>query len=322
MSDTAVESETQNPRPELLDRICHVLDTTQTIHYAPSLQATRPPIVTKDAILQAQDLSPHRINNSYLLELTPTQLLKVGPSHRVQLSEAEAMILARQQTALPIIPRVFNAYLIDDIGFILMEKLPGDQLDDSWEGLSRAMKVSVAEQLRGYVEAWRRIRGPFYGAVDGGPCLDVVFHHPWENVRYAYGPFGSRREFNRGLVEALRNSRPGGRLSGRDEGFVEMVLEAGVGLGDAEGEGEGDEEVKVLTHGDLHPSNILVRDGVITGIVDWGAAGYSVPEREYFCMRWSALDPEWIELLTTVLPDDGYEFWKELNYQMMAYTCI
>lgn len=55
--------------------------------------------------------------------------------------------------------------------------------------------------------------------------------------------------------------------------------------------GTNQEEVKILTHGDMDQSNIMIRDGKIIGIIDWGAAGYSVPEREYYALRWPALDP-------------------------------
>lgn len=41
----------------------------------------------------------------------------------------------------------------------------------------------------------------------------------------------------------------------------------------------------------MDQSNIMIRDGKIIGIIDWGAAGYSVPEREYYALRWPALDP-------------------------------
>lgn len=80
-----------------------------------------------------------------------------------------------------------------------------------------------------------------------------------------------------------------------------------------------------LTHGksreDLNPTNNMVRDGRITGIVDWGAVGYSVPAREYICMQWMALDPECRQLTRCILPADEYESWETIHRQMMAYPC-
>ena len=45
------------------------------------------------------------------------------------------------------------------------------------------------------------------------------------------------------------------------------------------------DERKVMTHGDLNQSNIIVLDGSVTGIVDWSAAGYSISMRKYFGVR-------------------------------------
>ena len=77
---------------------------------------------------------------------------------------------------------------------------------------------------------------------------------------------------------------------------------------------------KVFTHGDLHQSNIMVNGDTISGIIDWGAAGYSVSAREYFCLRWQAYDFEWRDLISNLLETDEYEFWAEVNQSMIDYT--
>lgn len=78
----------------------------------------------------------------------------------------------------------------------------------------------------------------------------------------------------------------------------------------------------MFTHGDLHQSNIMVKGNVITGVIDWGAAGYSISARAYFCLRWQALDLDWRDLISTVLEDDEYDFWAEVNQSMVDYTGI
>ncbi|KAG2000942.1 hypothetical protein GB937_010668 [Aspergillus fischeri] len=159
---------------------------------------------------------------------------------------------------------------------------------------------------------WRQIEGPLFGPVDGGPCEDVLFKHSWDAAKSRqYGPFSTRKEFNQGVVEALRNARPYGKLTKRDEPLAERILAS-----------DSQDERKVLTHGDLHQSNIMVKDNVITGIIDWGAAGYSISAREYFCLRWQALDLDWRELISTMLDGDEYEFWAEVNQSMVDYTGI
>jgi aminoglycoside phosphotransferase (APT) family kinase protein len=242
------------------------------------------------------------------LEINESTILKVG--YTVQMGEAEAMCLVRKTTSVPV-PQVLNAYMIGDIGFILMEKIPGEPLDKCWAHLSRDSMESITKQLHYYVQQWRKIEGTFLGSVDGGPCEDVIFKHPWEAKTYRYGPFQTRRGFNQGVVEALRKSRPNGKLSEKDYVLVERILASG---------NHGQDERKVFTHGDLHQSNIIIENNVIAGIVDWGAAGYSIAAREYFGLKWSALDLVWRDLSSTVLQADEYEFWAGVNYSMMEYT--
>ncbi|GFF48036.1 LOW QUALITY PROTEIN: hypothetical protein IFM46972_08448 [Aspergillus udagawae] len=184
------------------------------------------------------------------------------------MGEAEAMILVRNSTSVPV-PEVLNAYMIEDIGFILMRKISG-----TLEDLPEDTQKVIVDQLRGYMHEWRNIEGTFFGSIDQGPCQDTVFMHPWGNQNYQYGPFQTRKEFNQGVVEALKNARPAGQLVDEDDyRLAEEILASGE---------NGQDERKLLTHGDLHPTNIIIDDGKVAGIIDWGAAGYSIAAREYF----------------------------------------
>lgn len=293
-----------------MERICDLTNSAIGVQFAPSLKDNPPPLVPVEVIQTAKNMCPWRLNGCYLLEIDESTILKVG--WRVQMGEAEAMILVRNRTSVPV-PQVLNAYSIEDIGFILMEKMPGDELEDRWEHLPQKVKESFVVQLRDYIQQWRQIKGSFFGTVDGGPCQEIIFKHTWENKQYQYGPFSSRKEFNEGMVLSLQRSRPNEKLvTEKDILFAAQLLASGADQ----------EEIKILTHGDLHLSNIMFQDERITGIIDWGAAGYSVPEREYFGLRWAALELDWIEFSTSILPPDGYEFWKDVNRRMMTYTCI
>lgn len=268
----------------------------------------QPPIVTLEEIRAAKDLCPNNMGGCKILEINASTVLKVGPT--IQMGEAEALCLMRKRTSVPV-PEVFNAYTIAEFGFILMSKVPGVSLERCWKNLTRDVRVSIVQQLKGFIQEWRQIEGPFFGSIDGGPCEDVLFQHSWDAETRRYGPFSTRKEFNQGVVEALRYSRPNGELTTRDLPLAERILAS-----------SSQDERKVLTHGDLHQSNIIVDGEVVTGIIDWGAAGYSTSAREYFCLRWQALDPEWRDLIPTILDDDEYEFWAEVNQSMVTYTGI
>ena len=222
--------------------------------------------MTLEEIQNAKDLCPHSMGGCKILEINPSSILKVGPM--VQMGEAEALCLLRKRTSVPV-PEVFNAYTIADYGFILMSKIPGVTLEKCWRNLTRDSKNSIIRQLDSFIREWRQIEGPYFGSIDGGPCEDIIFQHSWDAKSRHYGPFSTRKEFNQGVVTALRYSRPNAQLTKKDEPLVEKILVSG-----------DQDERKVLTHGDLHQSNIIVDGDVITGIIDWGAAGYSISARD------------------------------------------
>ncbi|RJE19912.1 Phosphotransferase enzyme family [Aspergillus sclerotialis] len=251
------------------------------------------PVVTYEEILKGKDLCPHRISGHKLLEIGESMILKVG--YGVLMGEAEAMCLVRGLTSTPV-PKVLNAYMINDIGFILMERVPGVSLEECWEHLPEASQKSITKQLNAYIHQWRNIEAS------------------WEGESYQYGPFQLRKEFNEGVVLALKRSRPKGDLVNEEDHLLaKRILASGE---------HGQDERKIFTHGDLNPSNIIIDGDNMAGIVDWGVAGYSIAAREHFGMRWATNDPSWRDLSSTILPSDEYAFWVEVNYSMTDYTGI
>jgi aminoglycoside phosphotransferase (APT) family kinase protein len=67
--------------------------------------------------------------------------------------------------------------------------------------------------------------------------------------------------------------------------------------------------------------NIIIKDGSIVGIVDWGEAGYSLPEREFFAAKRIALDDSWVEIIDHAVPflPEEYELMDEVDRSMMRY---
>ncbi|KAK8220981.1 hypothetical protein IWZ01DRAFT_477911 [Phyllosticta capitalensis] len=298
----------------------------------------------------------------------------------VRMAEAEAMRFVRAHTRAPV-PEVYQAFVKDGIGYILMERMRGVPLEERWKDLDAVKREKVVGELRGYVQEWRRLRGEWFGGLaagsstavaseagarddageemnldeddagdqrpaiytpgvgHGAPCEDLCFKHlclasPSGSesggsasagglgddgaLDKRYGPYRTKSEYNAGVVEALRNSRPQGHLSEADEKLAARILANGG-------------EDKVWTHGDFILANILVEidekpkpkrhplangtsctdfeiphpntqdhsldnpnsnstaasdsssgGGIrVTGILDWEAAGFSPTEREY-----------------------------------------
>jgi Phosphotransferase enzyme family len=207
------------------------------------------------------------------------------------------------------VPRVYNAYKIGEVGHILMEYIPGATLGKCWARLSEVEKESVKTQLRRHVACWRRIRGEFFGAIGGGPCEDSIFKHAYGPLQIQYGPFQSRQDFNEGVVHALRNSRP--NPSQYNLSLEPEILESrGIKM--------------VFTHGDLGRGNIIFNEGRVT-IIDWGAAGYSVEEREFVEAKWQASQSQaWNECISSFIPDytQQYKFWDHLVNEMRLFSGI
>ncbi|KAL4915698.1 hypothetical protein BDW62DRAFT_219246 [Aspergillus aurantiobrunneus] len=275
------------------------------------MQEQTRPILTSDEIRHAKDICPYRTSGRKHLENSESTVLKVG--YEESMGEAEAMCLVRRPTPVPV-PKVLNAYMIDDIGFILMEKVPGVSLAQGRGHLSERSRQSVIRQLKSFIHQWRNVEADFFGSVDGGPCDQVIFKHPWRGQPDPYGPFQSRREVNEGVVLAHKRARPQGQLVDEEDHLLaKRILASG---------DHGQDERTIFTHGDLHASNIILDGDRIAGIVDWGASGHSIAATEPFGFMWTAEDESWKELASTILDSADYDFRFEVNYSMTTYTGI
>jgi aminoglycoside phosphotransferase (APT) family kinase protein len=58
-----------------------------------------------------------------------------------------------------------------------------------------------------------------------------------------------------------------------------------------------------FVHGDLIPGNVLVQEGWVTGVVDWGCAFYGDPARD-LAPAWSILGPKGREVFREILAPD------------------
>ncbi|KAJ0415260.1 kinase-like domain-containing protein [Aspergillus carlsbadensis] len=280
--------ESQHPDATFSDYLAELMaHPSSAVVFTPSLRDSNRPIVTIAQIRSATDLTPRRKDHSKILQISASTVLKVG--WRVSMREAEALMLVAARTAVPV-PEVFSAYMIGDVGFILMRKVEGELLSACMESMARDELRVIAEQLKAHVREWRTLGSTFLGSVEGGPCPDILFNHPWD-----YKPEGIWYEKEEALKEKKLSS------TGR------TLFTLGV-----------------LTHGDLHCGNIIIRHGSIAGIVDWGEAGYSLPEREFFAAKRIALDGSWVEMINHAVPflAEEYELMDEIDRSMMRYSPV
>ncbi|KAL3456876.1 hypothetical protein BJX64DRAFT_269805 [Aspergillus heterothallicus] len=257
--DSILKFYKRNPDTRFYDYLAELTAPPAPVVFTRSLCENNTPVVTIAEIRSAKDLTPERKTNAKILQVSESTVLKVG--WRVSMTEAEALILVAAKTSEPV-PKVLSAYTIGDIGFILMSKVEGKLLSACIDDMMLENRHAIADQLKAHVQEWRALHSSFLGSVDGGPCRDILFRHPWDyKSTKQYGPFDTLEKYNLGLVEALRSSRPDGVWYEKEEALKERILSQSnrtlITLG-------------ALTHGDLHPGNIIIRDGSISGIVDWG----------------------------------------------------
>lgn len=239
-------------------------------------------------------------------------IMKFGTS--VTMCEAEAMRYVGENTTIPV-PRVIKAYVAGGKGYIIMSRLEGERLGDVWDSMSPATRLKIIEQLQDMISQLSSLSGGSYGALWDQPCEDIFFKHlPFRHGELTYGPYANRKEYNQGLIEALKRSTPSMNVEAADAQLISHLLAV-------------DDEQKIFCHGDLHRFNILVdKDtGKITGLVDWEAAGFSPRGRDYYEAKSRARRPSWTDTLEFIFPEQEkvhFELFSQLDRALTRYTCI
>lgn len=132
------------------------------MNFAPSLRDIPPPLVSVQRVQGSLGCFPNRLNGCYPLQLDDSTILKVG--RKVHMGEMEAIIMDKNQTSVHV-AKVLNAYMIEEIGSILMGKIHGCQVFESWLKLPRVLKQFIAQELQSHIQQWQKIEWSFFGTV-------------------------------------------------------------------------------------------------------------------------------------------------------------
>ncbi|TGO83704.1 hypothetical protein BPOR_0604g00020 [Botrytis porri] len=150
--------------------------------------------------------------------------------------------------------------------FCMMEKVPGETLWTAGMHMSHGEINVIAKEVVQYLVELRTFTSTKLEAPDGSPIRDVQLgpneriHFVTEDVEEWWAR--TEHRFNEIFVEYRQNIKDQYPVKGP----------------------------YVLTHGDLHATNIMVKDGHVTGIIDWEHGGYL---------------PEWWEAIATRLVQPG-----------------
>lgn len=255
------------------------------------------PLPTLSEIHNSQEpqLSPRRSYESYpggMIVVRGTYVVKYG--QRVTEYEGNALLFIEKHLRIGA-PRLYAMYRDEPSGYtyLIMEYIPGVNLESVWPHLSDESKSSVTMQLKDMFDQMRALEPPkdFIGGIDGGTLRDAPFSMVDADPR-VNGPFKSSEEAGLALALATQNYMEN---TGRPEWLPPFFTQhLSVALKDHEAK---------FTHGDIHMRNIMVEKVLsnsspgnaelnereseqhheyrVRGIVDWESAGWYPAYWEY-----------------------------------------
>lgn len=229
-------------------------------------------------------------------QLSRDMIVKTGGD--VRLDEAATMRFIAKNTSIPV-PRVLSAFVWGDSTYIVMEKVQGEELAKVWYRLSDQTIASLLDQLRQMLEELRALQPPTdfaVGSCTGGALQD--FRQSREPPPVRFGPFRTIQDFHRWLRDGLEQGQAENLEQTDLDNVDEMIARQ-----------DGPWPPPVFTHGDLNPSNILIRDDKIVGIIDWEMAGWYPHYWEYTSLKIGSevVNPVWddnIDKFLSPLPDE------------------
>ncbi|PLN85985.1 phosphotransferase enzyme family protein [Aspergillus taichungensis] len=229
----------------------------------------------------------------------------------VEIFEAQCLYAIRRflEGDVPV-PEVYGWRTDGDVKYVYMEYVKGTPLDQVWSTMRHADKVGICSELRTIFQRLRQIEqdpeDPFIGSITRGPLYDRVF-----NVSYMHeaGPFTTVRDFHDWFTFLCRRWMP--------DPYSVPVEPFRHDLPD-------DCAIK-FTHGDLHPSNIIVTSDPpyrTLAIIDWEQSGL-LPE------YWESCKAQYVyfgaeDWSTTYLPmilDQFASTWDSWDYYTMSMGC-
>ncbi|KKZ66603.1 hypothetical protein EMCG_07717 [[Emmonsia] crescens] len=188
--------------------------------------------------------------------------------------------------------------------YMFMTLLQGDPLDKVWPSLSDDEKISIRDQLDVILKKLRALPLPsqYLGGGDPPQCIDCRMFK-----RESPTHLENEAQFNAFLLS-------GNRREGREPyvDFVRPMLREGNRI--------------VMTHGDLHPRNIMVikdQEGIrVTGLIDWEYSG-AYPEYWEFVKSLNTMFPVRAGDWCFFLPQKGMgAYFAEFAIDRFLENCV
>lgn len=239
--------------------------------------------------------------DGFVRQISPNLVVKTGPW--VHLTEAASMNFVSKNTSVPV-PQIYCSFIHKHRAYIVMKRIQGDELALAWPILSEAERAGIIAQLHDMMRELRSLTpsDEHIKSCTGGSLYDSRIPH----ARSRFGPFQSAQEFHCWLRQDFSLGNYMDCKAHDDYDSLEaMIIKQ-----------DGPWPSPVYTHGDLNPSNILVRKSKVVGIIDWEFSGWYPPYWE-FTTTWygNRMRKWWQDLLDRFLPKSSDELKMEITRQ-------
>lgn len=217
--------------------------------------------------------------------LVNDMVVKYG--RNIDLDEANSISFVQQNTSLPV-PKILGKYTYQSKNYIFMTRMKGTPLSECLYSLSPTDYHTITEDMKTYLNELRALRiqdfeqREYIGSVGYREVKDKMLRGGLTER----GPFATESELHSNICQRLVESMSLGNP--KLNNYIQVVRRMYA---------ENSHHSIVFTHADLAPSNILVHEGHVVGIVDWQDAGWYPEYWEYVTAMFGcagAWDSEWV----------------------------
>ncbi|KAK2850548.1 hypothetical protein FQN49_005564 [Arthroderma sp. PD_2] len=237
---------------------------------------------------------------------TPISRHKIVKTGRwIHLTEAATMKFVADHSSLPV-PKVYCSFVHGNRAYIVMKRIQGVGLATALGKMPEESRLKIFAQLRDMLQELRALQPPSNTGVEsfaGGSLYDSRI----PRCLPRFGPFKTIQDFHLWLRDGLQPSEESEWGEHQDW----QDIKAMAAMQDRPWPPPG------FTHGDLNPSNVLVRGDKVVGIIDWEFSGWYPPYWE-FTSAWNCklTGTEWQGLLDKFLDPYPAELKMETTRQI------
>lgn len=216
-------------------------------------------------------------------------------------TEAKTMMFIREHTRIPV-PAVHLVFAACGVTYLVMEYVPGGDLQHLWPTLQVSEQQSVLSQIQQYIHELRAITP---SSLTPGPPGGGVCHGGW---------FSENRDFksHQDIVDFWNLKFIPYNINDNGNSTSEIPPNGSRFVAD---------HPLVFSHCDIVPRNLILREGTVW-MIDWEQAGWYPEYVEYACIASGEGDPtprDWTEAMLSLIRnyDREHEMLCSIQWRIM-----